>query len=122
MRTGPLPNPMKPGIHGVRTRWIPGTSASERTGSGVSWCFGWPAVGSEPGTRFPGWRATARRPFGVPGPVAGLGGERVAVTPAGPARLCRWIPGVRPELAADPALERFGRAVGLLSRALRPVA
>ena len=61
-------------------------------------------------------------PFGVPEPVAALGGDTVAETPAGPATLCRWIPGVRPELAADPALERFGRAIGLLSRALRPVA
>jgi homoserine kinase type II len=61
-------------------------------------------------------------PFGVPEPVAALGGDTVAETPAGPATLCRWIPGVRPELAADAALERFGRAIGLLSRALRPVA
>jgi homoserine kinase type II len=65
---------------------------------------------------------TAGLPFGVPEPVAALGGDTVAETPAGPATLCRWIPGVRPELAADPALERFGRAIGLLSRALRPVA
>ena len=61
-------------------------------------------------------------PFGVPEPVAALGGDTVAETPAGPATLCRWIPGVRPELTGDPALERFGRAIGLLSRALRPVA
>ena len=61
-------------------------------------------------------------PFGVPEPVAALSGDTVAETPAGPATLCRWIPGIRPDLAADPALERFGRAIGLLSRALRPVA
>jgi homoserine kinase type II len=65
---------------------------------------------------------TAGLPFGVPEPVAALSGDTVAETPAGPATLCRWIPGVRPDLAADPALERFGRAIGLLSRALRPVA
>jgi homoserine kinase type II len=61
-------------------------------------------------------------PFGVPEPVAALSGDTVAETPAGPATLCRWIPGVRPDLAADLALERFGRAIGLLSLALRPVA
>jgi homoserine kinase type II len=65
---------------------------------------------------------TAGLPFGVPEPVAALSGDTVAETPAGPATLCRWIPGVRPELAAEPALERFGRAIGLLSLALRPVA
>jgi|SRR5438067_1501421 len=61
-------------------------------------------------------------PFGVPEPVSALSGGTVAETPAGPATLCRWISGVRPDLAADPALERFGRAIGLLSLALRPVA
>jgi Ser/Thr protein kinase RdoA (MazF antagonist) len=60
-------------------------------------------------------------PFGVPEPVVTLSGDTVAETPAGPATLCRWIPGARPDLAAEPALERFGRAVGLLSRALAPV-
>lgn len=61
-------------------------------------------------------------PFGVPEPVSALSGDTVAETPAGSATLCRWISGVRPDLAADPALERFGRAIGLLSLALRPVA
>src|SRR6266567_1383953 len=65
---------------------------------------------------------TADLPFGVPEPVSALSGDTVAETPAGPATLCRWISGVRPDLAADPALERFGRAIGLLSLALRPVA
>ena len=60
-------------------------------------------------------------PFSVPEPVPTLSGETVAETPAGPATLCRWIPGMRPDLAAEPALERFGRAIGLLSRALRTV-
>src|SRR6266702_2623087 len=45
---------------------------------------------------------TADLPFGVPEPVAALSGDTVAETPAGPATLCRWIPGVRPDLAADP--------------------
>ena len=60
-------------------------------------------------------------PFGVPEPVATLSGDTVAETPAGPATLCRWMPGVRPDLAAEPELERFGQAIGLLSRALAPV-
>ena len=60
-------------------------------------------------------------PFSVPEPVATLSGDTVAETPAGPATLCRWIPGVRPGLTAEPALERFGQAIGLLSRALAPV-
>lgn len=60
-------------------------------------------------------------PFGVPEPVPTLAGDTVTETPAGPATLCRWIPGMRPDLTAEPALERFGRAIGLLSRALRTV-
>ena len=60
-------------------------------------------------------------PFGVPEPVPTLTGDTVAETQAGPATLCRWIPGMRPDLAAEPALERFGQAIGLLSRALRTV-
>ena len=60
-------------------------------------------------------------PFGVPEPVPTLSGDTVAETQAGPATLCRWIPGMRPDLAAEPALERFGQAIGLLSRALRTV-
>ena len=60
-------------------------------------------------------------PFGVPEPVATLSGNTVAEMPAGPATLCRWMPGVRPDLAAEPELERFGQAIGLLSRALAPV-
>ena len=60
-------------------------------------------------------------PFRVPEPVALLTGDTVAETPAGPATLCRWIPGIRPDLAREPALERFGRAIGRLSLALRPV-
>jgi len=60
-------------------------------------------------------------PFAVPEPVPTLAGDTVADTPAGPATLCRWIPGVRPELASEQALARFGRAIGLLSDALRNV-
>src|SRR5947207_14442203 len=46
-------------------------------------------------------------PFGVPDPVPTLAGDTVAETPTGPATLCRWIPGRRPDLATEPALERF---------------
>lgn len=60
-------------------------------------------------------------PFGVPDPVPTLAGDTVTETPDGPATLCRWIPGMRPDLATEPALERFGRTIGLLSRALRTV-
>ena len=60
-------------------------------------------------------------PFGVPEPCGRCAGDTVAETQAGPATLCRWIPGMRPDLAAEPALERFGQAIGLLSRALRTV-
>jgi hypothetical protein len=40
---------------------------------------------------------------------------------AGSARECRvtkWLPGVRPDLSAEQALERFGQAIGQLSAAL----
>jgi homoserine kinase type II len=60
-------------------------------------------------------------PFAVPEPVPTLAGDTVADTPAGPATLCRWIAGVRPELAGEQALARFGRAIGLLSDTLRNV-
>ena len=71
--------------------------------------------------RLLGTVSAAGLPFGVPDPVPTLAGDTVAETPAGPATLCRWIPGMRPDLAGEPALERFGRVIGLLSRALRTV-
>jgi homoserine kinase type II len=60
-------------------------------------------------------------PFAVPEPVPTADGKTVIGTPAGPATLCRWLPGVRPDLEGEPALERFGRAVGVLDDALRRV-
>ncbi len=57
----------------------------------------------------------------VPEPVATVAGGTVAETAAGPATLCRCIPGVRPDLSCEPALRRFGRAIGLLSAAMRTV-
>jgi homoserine kinase type II len=60
-------------------------------------------------------------PFAVPEPVAAPDGRTVIETPAGTATLCRWLPGVRPDLDNDLALEYFGRAVGLLGDAMRTV-
>jgi homoserine kinase type II len=60
-------------------------------------------------------------PFDVPEPVATADGMTVIDTPAGPATLARRLPGVRPDLESEAALERFGRAVGLLSVALARV-
>ena len=60
-------------------------------------------------------------PFAVPEPVAATDGKTVIETPTGPATLSRWLPGVRPDLGSEPALERFGRAVGLLGQALQRV-
>jgi homoserine kinase type II len=60
-------------------------------------------------------------PFAVPEPVTAPDGRTVIETPAGAATLCRWLPGVRPDLDDDLALERFGRAVGLLGDAMRTV-
>jgi homoserine kinase type II len=36
-------------------------------------------------------------------------------TAAGPAAVCRWLPGVRPVMHGETAFERFGRAAGLLT-------
>jgi homoserine kinase type II len=60
-------------------------------------------------------------PFGVPEPVATVDGETVVPTPAGPATLCRRLPGIRPDLGSELALQRFGRAMAELGEAMRPV-
>ena len=52
-------------------------------------------------------------PFQVPEPVAAPDGRTVIGTPAGPAAVCRWLPGVRPGMDGEAAFERFGRAAGL---------
>jgi homoserine kinase type II len=68
------------------------------------------------------WRLRqAGLPFQVPEPVAAPDGSTVIETPAGPASVCRWIPGVRPDLGGEAALERFGRAAALLGAALLDV-
>jgi homoserine kinase type II len=60
-------------------------------------------------------------PFAVPEPVAALDGRTVVETGEGPATVCRWLPGAPADLA-DPGMpERFGRACGLLSNALKDV-
>ena len=60
-------------------------------------------------------------PFQVPEPVAAPGGRTVIETTAGPAAVCRWLPGVRPGMDGEAAFERFGRAAGLLGAALADV-
>ena len=60
-------------------------------------------------------------PFQVPEPVAAPDGRTVIGTPAGPAAVCRWLPGVRPSMDGEAAFERFGRAAGLLGAALADV-
>jgi homoserine kinase type II len=62
-----------------------------------------------------------RLPFQVPEPVAAADGRTVIGTPAGPAAVCRWLPGARPGMDSETAFERFGRAVGLLGAALAAV-
>lgn len=60
-------------------------------------------------------------PFAVPEPVAALDGRTVVETGEGPATVCRWLPGVPADLAGPGMLERFGRACGQLSGALKDV-
>jgi homoserine kinase type II len=47
-------------------------------------------------------------PFRVPEPVAAPNGQTVIETPAGPATLCRWLPGVRPGVGSEMAPPRPG--------------
>jgi hypothetical protein len=65
--------------------------------------------------------ARAGLPFAVPAPVPLPDGSTVAETAGGPATLGEWIPGVRPDLSQEAALERFGRAAAELSDALAAV-
>jgi homoserine kinase type II len=65
--------------------------------------------------------ARAGLPFAVPAPVPLPDGSTVADTPDGPATLCEWIPGVRPDLSQEAALEGLGRAAAELSDALATV-
>lgn len=60
-------------------------------------------------------------PFRVPEPVAAADGQTVIDTPAGPATICRWLPGVHPGMEGEAAFERFGRATGLLGAGLADV-
>ncbi|MFI7642125.1 phosphotransferase enzyme family protein [Nonomuraea sp. NPDC049400] len=64
------------------------------------------------------WLRQAGLPFQVPEPVAAPSGDTVIETAAGPATVCRWIPGARPDLTGQTALERFGRAAGLLGEVM----
>jgi len=60
-------------------------------------------------------------PLAVPEPVPALDGSMVIETETGPATVCRWLPGVRPDLTEFGMLTRFGAALGELSVALRDV-
>ena len=60
-------------------------------------------------------------PFAVPAPVALPTGATIVDTPDGPATLCEWIPGVRPDLDQEVTLERLGLAAAQLSDVLRQV-
>ena len=63
----------------------------------------------------------SRLPLQVPDPVAAGDGQTVIETAAGPATVCRWLPGVTPAMAGPAAFRRYGRAAGLLSAALAEV-
>jgi homoserine kinase type II len=63
----------------------------------------------------------SKLPFRVPEPVPAPDGRTVIETPAGPATLCRWLPGVRPGVGSEMAFERLGRAVGVVDAALADV-
>jgi homoserine kinase type II len=71
--------------------------------------------------RIPRRLAQGGLPFQVPEPVAAPGGRTVIETAAGPAAVCRWLPGVHPRMDDEAALERFGRTAGLLGAALADV-
>src|SRR5579863_2152554 len=60
-------------------------------------------------------------PFQVPEPLPARDGRTVIETSAGPATLCRWLPGVRPGTDGEMSFERLGRAVGLVDTALADV-
>ncbi len=60
-------------------------------------------------------------PFAVPEPKPALTGDTVVETAGGPATLCCWIAGVRPDPRGEPALKRIGAGLGGLSAALRNV-
>jgi homoserine kinase type II len=71
--------------------------------------------------RILGWLRRSDLPFQVPEPVAAPDGRIVIATPAGPATVCRWLPGARPGMNGEAAFERFGQAVGVLGAALAGV-
>jgi homoserine kinase type II len=60
-------------------------------------------------------------PFQVPEPLRTRDGSTLVPAVAGPVTLCRWIPGVRADLTDEPALERFGQAIGTLIAPMRQV-
>jgi homoserine kinase type II len=58
-------------------------------------------------------------PFALPEPVPTVAGDIVVETADGPATLCHWIAGVRPDPQTEAALVRIGAGLALLSAAMR---
>jgi Ser/Thr protein kinase RdoA (MazF antagonist) len=118
-RWGVAPDAVLPTERGTNNRTFAVRQGDRRWALRVSQNLSAPQVRAE--VRLLGRLRRAGLPFAVPEPVPALDGGTVAETPAGPATLCHWLPGVRPDLAGEPALERFGRTMGVLGEALREV-
>jgi homoserine kinase type II len=58
-------------------------------------------------------------PFALPEPAPTIAGDTVVETASGPATLCQWIAGVRPDPTSEQALERIGAGLAELSVAMR---
>ena len=58
-------------------------------------------------------------PFALPEPAPTVAGDTMVETTSGPATLCHWIAGVRPDPTSEQALERIGAGLAKLSDALR---
>lgn len=58
-------------------------------------------------------------PFALPEPAPTVAGDTVVETANGPATLCHWIAGARPDDTSEQALERIGAALAGLSVAMR---
>jgi homoserine kinase type II len=58
-------------------------------------------------------------PFALPEPAPTVAGDTVVETAEGPATLCHWIAGVRPDHTSEQALERIGAGLAQLSVGLR---
>ncbi|HEY1621621.1 MAG TPA: phosphotransferase [Streptosporangiaceae bacterium] len=102
-RWGVAPDAILPAERGTNNRTFAVLQGDRRWALRVSQNLSAPQVRAE--VRLLGRLRRAGLPFAVPEPVPALDGGTVAETPAGPATLCPWLPGVRPDLAGEPALE-----------------